>query len=461
MFKRMLILILFVSLMVSCKTDTDTEQPPDTRDILEKLESILGLEVTEIETARGYDRAFRIEVTQPVDHMKPNGETFLQRVYLYHRDESLPMIMQTAGYSSSHRHFSELSGLITGNHMTMPHRYFPNATPEPLDWKYLTVWQAAADHHRIAKLFQTVYKGKWLNTGASKGGMCALFHRYYYPGDVDVTVALVAPVMLGYPDTRLRDFLEHGVLDAACCEKIKSFQRRVLERRDEFIPLIAEFRDTYGIPFSIGLDAALEYAVMEYWFSFLQYGPADCAAIPGEGATVEMMFDHLEAISSVIFYSDFTLESMQPFYYQAATELGYYTYIIDHFRDLLIAVPSGDNKLLCPPNVEMNYDSTNMHRIATWLRLNGKKTIYVYAGQDPYTAASIEPDPRTSALKIVQPGADHTVRIRDLEEKELLYGTLEQWLGVTVNRESRLEHENQRYRKRYRYLEASQGCTGW
>jgi hypothetical protein len=39
---------------------------------------------------------------------------------------------------------------------------------------------------------------------------------------------------------------------------------------------------------------------------------------------------------------------------------------------------------------------------------------------------------KTNALKIVQPGGDHRLRIIHLDKKQLVYSTSEQWLGIKI-----------------------------
>ncbi|MCP4214175.1 MAG: peptidase, partial [bacterium] len=187
-------------LFISCKSVSD--DTPESTDIFDKLQALQGVEVDESPTQPGFTRSFQITVTQPVDHNNPSGPTFKQTVYLSHKDESLPMIMLTAGYFTTQGNISELAGVLDSNHISMTHRYFSGSEPDPMDWQYLTIWQAASDHHRIVELFKTIYNQKWVNSGVSKSGMCAMFHRRFYPDDVDVTVAFAAPILTGLPDPR-------------------------------------------------------------------------------------------------------------------------------------------------------------------------------------------------------------------------------------------------------------------
>ena len=69
----------------------------------------------------------------------------------------------------------------------------PRRGPRRPTGRKLNIWQAATDHHRIVEALKPLYAGKWISTGASKGGMTSIYHRRFYPGDVDGTVAYVAP----------------------------------------------------------------------------------------------------------------------------------------------------------------------------------------------------------------------------------------------------------------------------
>ncbi len=88
--------------------------------------------------------------------------------------------------------------------MFVEHRYFGESKPDStIGWEYLTTAQAAADHKSIVDLFKTIYKGKWVSTGISKGGQTSIFFKYYYPDAVDVWVPYVAPLNLEQEDKRI------------------------------------------------------------------------------------------------------------------------------------------------------------------------------------------------------------------------------------------------------------------
>src|SRR4051794_6565711 len=175
-------------------------------DILAQLKAIPGMQVTEKpSTLPGY-RWFWLEYRQPVDHRNPRGQWFEQRIMLQHKASDRPMVLYTSGYDTPEVMFtSEPTALVDGNQISVEHRYFTPSRPEPTDWTKDTIWQAATDEHRLIGALKTIYEGRWISTGASKGGMTAVYHKRFYPRDVDGSVVYVAPNDVNNNDDRAYD----------------------------------------------------------------------------------------------------------------------------------------------------------------------------------------------------------------------------------------------------------------
>jgi hypothetical protein len=422
-------IFLVAVVLCSCARDPDGEGET----LLQKLRRLPDAIVTEIAPPPGYAQAFQIDVAQPVDHRYPDVNKFYQRIFLSHLGDDRPLVLSTRGYGVARNTLDELSILLNANQIMVTHRYFPNARPSPLDWRFLNIWQAASDHHRIVELFKPLYPGKWLNEGASKGGMTAFFHRRFFPGDVDATVAYVAPIMFAVEDPRFRPFLLEQVGSAADRDKIKAFQRLLLVRRAELLPLLRDLASRNSYAWPLGDEATLEYAVLEYLFAFWQYGDGDTAKIPPVDASPETLFAHLDQVSGFAYYSPQTIALYEPFYYQAYTELGYTPYIYDHLADLLVALPAPTYRVFAPAGVTMNFDAGSMVDVNSWLQTNGNNIIYIYGANDPYTVAAFAPTGQTNALRVIQPNANHGVRIAGLDERERVLHTLGEWLGVSIS----------------------------
>jgi hypothetical protein len=403
-------------------------------DLLDRLLAIPNVEVLEINPPTGYARAFEIRMTQPLDPLQPWGRTFVQKMYLSHLDESAPMVLNTSGYGIYNNNICEAAGILQANQLYMEHRYMGEDRPDPPEWQYLTVANAAADCHQVVTAFASIYEGPWVNYGVSKGGIATLCYRRFYPEDVVATIAMVAPLMYEAEDPRFDVFLTETVGDAACRERLREFQRAILENREQVVPYVQAFIDDTGDSFPFGAEGTLELAVLEYPFAFWQVGPSDCSQIPEPGASAAAMYTHLSEINGLLLYSSSYQQYYAPVFYQAFTEFGYYGFITEHLEDLLVAVENPGNYLFGPPGVEMVFHPEVMADIIGWLQTQGNNIVYVYGGRDPWGAAAIELTGQTNAIKIVQPGANHSVKIIDLDDRELVYSALEEWVGVDVVR---------------------------
>ncbi|GAB4377175.1 MAG: S28 family serine protease [Calditrichia bacterium] len=421
---------LFLTALLSCSKTSTRPDPLDNRDILEKLQALDGLEVKEILPQNGFERQFEVYITQPLDHNNPAGAQFKQRIFISHRDETRPVIFMPSGYSSSPVKVCELSGRFQANQIYVAHRFMAGAEPTPRDWTFLTIQQASVDFHRVVEALKPVYTGSWMSYGISKNGQAALFHRRYFPKDVLATVVLGAPLSLGTEDSRYDQFLQ-SVGTIADRNRIKRFQRNALLKRDEIIPQIQTYLGNSQFHFSRMTAAEiLEFEVLEFPFSFWQTTDGNCSQIPDSSADAAELFDYLKNFGYFDYYSDELLEYFQPVYYQAYTELGWYRLIDDHLQDLLQAVPNPSYRRMAPPGVALNFNTQLIPDIINWLQSEGNNIIYIYGEKDPWTAGAIESVGSTNALKIVQPGANHALKIALLDQSAVVYATLEQWLGI-------------------------------
>ncbi len=423
----------------SCSRKAEEPEPtPPTQTLLQKLQALPGVQAVQITALSGFSSSFQVDITQPVDHANSSAGTFSQRFFLSHRSEDAPMVFYTSGYGISRNSEPELSALLQANQILLVHRFFPDAVPP--DWQYLTIRQAANDQHRIREALRELYPGKWVSTGGSKGGMTALFYRRFHPDDVEATVAYVAPIMPYPDDPRFAPFLS-SVGSADCRRRLRDFQRLVLSRRARLLPLFRQYAENQGYDFSIiSEEEAFEYCVLEYPFAFWQYGrEADCGDIPPADAGDQRVLDYLVAVSSPYYYSDQGFLYFQPLFYQAFTEIGYCPYVYNHIEDLLQFVSQPDYRVFAPRGVDLIFRPRTMQDVIPWLQTQGQRIIYIYGGLDPWTAAAVNPAAGLDVLKIVQPGANHSVRIRDLNQKDLVIQTLERWLNITIDASRLLE----------------------
>jgi len=413
--------------------DAGPDATPITGNILEDLRAIPGMEVTERTTSISNYRFFSLVYQQPVDHHNPAGPTFGQRIMLMHRTYQSPTVLVTNGYhvlAADGRY--EPTQLVSGNQVSVEHRFFEPSRPDPTDWTKLDIWQAASDHHRIVQAFRRLYPGRWLNTGASKSGMAAIYHRRFYPDDVDGTVAYVAPLSFAAGDERYVTFVDNAGPSAACRQDLRDFQRLVLEHRTSML----ESMSTTGATFeTLGADKALEHATLELPFALWQYSSAAaCSRIPASNATNSAIFSFLDDISDVAAYGDAEIERFGPYYYQAAHQLGYPQIDEEPVSDLLLHPGTDDAEEYLPEGTSVTYDPAVMRDIDTWVKTSGKRLLFIYGEYDPWTAGAFELGNATQSLKLIVPAGNHSASISRLTDADKTRATnlINSWLGISL-----------------------------
>lgn len=403
--------------------------------IADELAAIAGLTyVEDPESAPDGYRLFFLSYEQPVDHQNPSGPRFVQKMTLLHRDKTAPMVFRPEGYSLRGTRLNELALMFEGNQLSVEHRYFSASTPEPRDWQYLTIRQAADDHHRVIKAIRPLYAGAWISSGVSKGGMTAVYHRRFYRDDVDATVAYVAPLSFGRGDLRYPIFLAQ-VGEKECRARIKGFQREALQRREQLIPLLYEVADAYETGYELisgGVDAALDVAVTEYMFQFWQYQHvSECETIPDVEASNEEL---VQALRMTLFWTtDLAIEWFMAYFYQAAHQLGYPLLPTAHVSDLLTSNPNDYGLYL--PGVEFpEFEWHAMLDIAQWVFFSGESIMFLYGENDPWAAGAfyLPIQGGRDLHRFVVPQGTHDAKIRDLPTKDQAKALdiLEDWSGV-------------------------------
>lgn len=389
-----------------------------------------------IEAPEGFVSAYELRVRQPLDHGNPEGAHFYQRVYLSHRSFDKPMVIATEGYQRPANRMYELTELIGANQLDVEHRFFGASVPDSLDYSYLTLEQATADLHKIRVLLGALYQGHWVSTGISKGGQTTIYYRYFYPEDVTASVPYVAPLNLELEEPRIYDFLGK-VGTRECRDKIFTIQKRMLRDRDEFLMRIKWYSKGAKLSFDyLGLEKAFEYAVLEYPFSFWQWGH-DCAKIPDPNAPVDEVLEHFIEVSNVDFFSDRDIHGYASHYYQAADQMGYYGYDIGPFKKWLKALPKDRNPsaIFTPGKMEVDFDGSLARAVYDWLAEEGDRFIHIYGELDTWSATAVPHSERVDALWIYLEGKDHGgARIKNMTESQraAMVEKLEGWLSMEI-----------------------------
>ncbi len=433
--RRSIFALLVCTQVVACTDDISQTEP----DILEQLQSIPGLNIEETPSIiEGY-RYFVMDFDQPADHLAADSTPhFAQRVLLLHKNETAPMVLGTSGYfvNPAKPGLREPARLLEANQLWVEHRFFHPSRPEPSDWSLLTIEQAATDHHRLVEAFRPIYSGKWISSGASKGGMTSVYHRRFFPNDVDGTIAYVAPHSLGTSDPRYLDFVAN-LGEPDCQTKLKDFQREVLIRRTAMMDSMGAMSMAHGDTFDLlGADKAFETAVVEFTFTFWQYFDATrCTDIPTAASTDAEVWTFLSEICSPRQWSDNQILGYEPYFWQAAVELGYPALEESHLADLLqypgLDVPS--TYVVLGPGKTPTFDPEAMKDVSNWLGTQGEKILFVYGQTDPYSAAAFDIGSAKDSFSFLAPGKNHSADILDLVEtdRSVAFDALERWTGKT------------------------------
>lgn len=428
--------ICILLLVILSITELNYAQTDETlsSELYQWLKSLPDIEVTSIKSDNIFSEAYEIFITQPIDHNNPDGPKFKEQLFLSHIDKEKPMVIDLDGYAVNNR-TTELSRILGCNQIMVEHRYFGESVPAPFDWKYLTIKQAADDHHRIIELFKQYYTGKWITTGISKGGSCAIFHGYFYPDDADASVPYVGPLNLSIDDQRVYEWIK-TVSTPECRQKVFNFQKLCFEKRDELYPMFLDNANKKNLKYEIvGNEKAYEYAVLEYSFAYWQWGDGNCDEIPDENSSLDEIWEHLLKNGGVTYFDDLSIEDNYPFFYQCYTEFGYYAYEVDQFKDY-IKYADGKTPFFIPPDSNPTYDPTLLKSISNWASNEAENFIFIYGGNDPWTSPGVCLSGKTNSLRMVLPNGSHASRIKGFskKDKDLIYSRLESWLGVQIER---------------------------
>ncbi len=392
--------------------------------------------ITEIGGNPFFKKTYEIMVRQPLNYKDTTDGFFLQRVVVADKDINRPVVVITEGYAANYavksEYINELSPIFEANQICIEHRYFGKSVPEPFDWKYLTVENAANDHHRIIQLFKKYYPSKWISTGISKGGQTAMSHRKFFPADVDVTVSYVGPLNFAVEDGRHERFIAHKAGTAKQRKAVLHFQLEALKRKKQLLPLLKEFSEEKKYSFKMPLDEVFDFCVLEYSFSFWQWGNP-VKEIPGESASDREIFDYLMKVASADYFSEEGIGPTRPFFVQAARELGYYGYDTRKFKKYL-SIPTAKNylyRIFIPKTLNPVFNLGTMSDLHRFLQKTDAKMMFIYGGNDPWTASGVNIPKKRNLVKKVLKGGSHRTRINSFPEKQKteMIQTLKSWIS--------------------------------
>lgn len=403
--------------------------------MLGEISSVSGYEkIEKNDTTRSY---YLMKFTQLIDPQNAEVGTFEQRVMLGHRGFDRPTVMVTEGYGGDYafnnpRYMEELTYLLDANILFVEYRYFSESKPEPCNWDYMTIANSMHDYHAITTAFKKYYTGKWATTGVSKGGSTTMFYRAYYPEDMDVSVPYVAPLSCALEDGRHESFMEQASTKEAR-DAIRNFQIQLFERKEHLMPMFDSYCLRKGYTFYVPTSMIYDLCVLEYQFSFWQWG-SSVSEIPSAEANDSTVFTYFIRSCEPDYFS--RKNDLESFSVQAVKDFGYYGYFTAPFKKYIneADIEGYYKRVMLPADwANTEFDDYNYRFVTDYLTENDPKMIFIYGEWDPWTASGVTwlRDRNKKNINIyIEPDGSHRARIRTMSEdvqKEIL-DKLNEWM---------------------------------
>ncbi|WP_158276195.1 S28 family serine protease [Brumimicrobium oceani] len=375
--------------------------------ITERISKIDNIAIAEISTKDGFSKCFEIMFRQPVNHSDTSEGFFYQKMYLSHKSIDKPMVLNVNGYVSSSNRISDWTHSLDANQIYVEHRYFGESKPKKMNYEHLNMLNSVSDLHCIKMAFSQIYQNGWVSVGVSKGGLTALSYKYFYPDDIDATIALSTSVKTSECDSSFFNFIDSLNSNQGCKDELDSFQRLLLKEKDNIIPYLNDYLIQRGKSFDhLGLTTIYEIAVLEIPFSIWQNGKG-CQTIDFSVYDPKSLFNEMRKSLNGWFMTDEVFTRINSYHIQALTELGYYCYPVTRFSNLL----ESDFEKLTPVHpiegVKISYSNELMTQIKKWAITKGNRVIYISGGNDPYSKYRIVPLEGVNAKSFLLEGKNH------------------------------------------------------
>lgn len=374
---------------------------------------------------------------QPADHTRPERGTFRQHLIVSVRTLETPMVLHTPGYAIAD-YSSDVSRVFPTNEIEVEHRFFGTSVPDPMDFDTLTIMQSAADSHRIVEAFSPLFTGPWVSTGHSKGGMTALFHRRFFPCDVEGTAPYVTPISLGRSDERYGPHLTRigGTRWASCREAYFSVDRAVIQ---DVATRASTLPGTYSR--MGGAENALWATTgAGYWGTF-QYGLMEdpqygCAVVEASVAADLPRWVSRQVRTAQRYADQYDPQVMGDdlmYPFQTLNELGAPGTTRAHLTSLgPVPMLKPDAEFNIPLAQQPLFEPRAMPDVLSWLSRYGTRLQFLYGGWDPWTGGAVDSPGVSDAAKFIVPEGSHGISARDLQlgDRIAAIGRLQRWLGV-------------------------------
>jgi len=376
-------------------------------------------------------RCYWASLSQPVKGDDAASGTYSQRIRVVHVSCDLPTVLNTQGYELGDQFYvGELATYFNANWMDVEHHFQGGSAPSDDIWAWdgLTIHEGAEDTHRLIQTLSGYYDGRWITTGASKGGITAIYHRYLYPDDVAGTVPYVAPASLARIDPRYQTYMD-TMGPEVCRTELRAFQVRVLSDRRTFMANRLDTELGGGDP--AYADEWLEQATKSFDWAFWQYFGTDyCASVPNAKASDA---DHWAFWASLNGFSPEAggvgtpgnatpdnYRNYQALYYEWLTQQGFALQIGAHLQPHLVhphqTLEDWFNEtapVTLPP-----YDSSVTVAAIAYASTQATNMVMIYGANDPWTGGQLDAPTGDNSGKFTAPTAGHWASIGELSESD-------------------------------------------
>jgi hypothetical protein len=360
----------------------------------------------------GEVRCYQVMLEQPIDHRKPDGASFDQQLFVMHRGCDRPTVIADWGYSNEYFFDEELATLFQANAIWVEHRFQGESIPVGADWDWtqLTIENGARDLHRVIESFKHLYGANWVSTGASKGGITATYHSYFFPDDLNGFVPYVAPASRSRMDQNYQIYLDSR-LTSECAQRVRSVQIAALTtRRPVMLAKVGEAVGSMEIApdYLDILDARFDWAFWQY------YGEKYCPQVPNDAASDEAFWNFFAKMSGLFGPDPATAEEMSngALSYEWLTEQGFAFQIGGHVLPLLqseYATQTMEESFIEQfPDVPLPvYDGSVTRAARHWATHYAENMLLIYGQFDPWSGGALDEPERPTSARFFVPGATH------------------------------------------------------
>ena len=469
-------------------------------------------------------RTYIIYYNQPLKHSAPDGGRFHMRATLTVFNDADPVTAINHVYCGGYALYKqwlvrpdslfvfdtlasdvEIAHRYHANYINLEHRYFQYSAPEKCynNLDDLRAEEAAADFHNLFDALKKVFKGKWVMSGTSKGGITTLLQHTFYPQDFDIFVPYCAPFFNTDRDTVMYTYWYKNGWNEEYQNMFMNVRKEALSNFDKIYNIF--YKMTCNGDFSQSHADSIygSYLTCITGFGFLDHAYVDTATIRNQlyqndsilkshhlqyGDTVyaymlskcafslkdfKPWIDTLRkypepkqaprryisrydykpfAVTEAQWWGNDTIgKSEQAYEYQSKCELGYYDYRFDLIvEDPVLAAQwnavykkyVGCLRDLSNPYFASRTFSDNLYNQTMTATKNATKPIvFIYGFDDPWTGAAIKDEyvNGTNVHKFILPAQNHYVHFYSNTDPEKVNQIINILDGVLLGTTDRLE----------------------